>query len=773
MAPPLWLGLALSSWLLWSRLDVDGSQWHRRRGITCIHFKNMRVEGQCRRQPSAMGRPTQLGPQGYFQALKSREQQHQLHRRDSNLLTTPYDATKTTIRTPQPTNNWNRAILTRGGGKGTPTSTRLLQLSSIILSLEDSKKLLDVIKAYWYMGFLGFGGTPTHVAIIKQQCQGWLSEEQFMDFLAMAHTIPGPTSTQLILATAASHAGMLGAILAGLLWTLPGFTVMILLAGRFSQPYQHYSLQQRYYNASSILRLLQSIPPVALALTLKSIIPMVASLDAMQRVVAICSCTVLSLLTNNNRSAGATGAAGGSSAAPFIVSTVLAMGAFLTFLEDYGSEQQPLTYTTTTTSTDSGSSGSLVPPNLQQTTGTVIVSASGSRTSANPGIGSTEEATVQRGFGGIPIIVADDDDDAGLPENILDLNAVAEKLKAVEAKFDQYFDEYFSDGMESFEEENFEQYFGAFDPLFLPLEQDWPIATGMYGGDDPTTSSSSLYTQNMESNRDENAIVRPPGDDGQPARSLIRDDRLNDTITSLRGVKNQTTALLQEARGGSSLLGAVVATARRQTRSVIPSIPGLRAVILWLTVLFITTFIQWDNGLYEIFAINYRLGSMLFSCGPGIVPLLAAKFVHTSISESSFFQGASICQFLPGSMFNFAAYVGAIQRGWKGAIAANVGIFAPGFILVFAALPLWSRHKQQPWFRSASRGLTAATVGLLCSACLSTYFSCITKGTDCMLFWGSACLAPFAKVRTLFVIALGALLTVFLPNMNLDQTDYQ
>ena len=88
---------------------------------------------------------------------------------------------------------------------------------------------------------------------------------------------------------------------------------------------------------------------------------------------------------------------------------------------------------------------------------------------------------------------------------------------------------------------------------------------------------------------------------------------------------------------------------------------------------------------------NYRVGSMVFSGGPIMVPLLAAEFVHKSVSESQFFQGASIAEALPGSIFNFAAYVGAMQEGWKGAVAAHVGIFAPGVILVFAMLPIWSR----------------------------------------------------------------------------------
>jgi len=139
---------------------------------------------------------------------------------------------------------------------------------------------------------------------------------------------------------------------------------------------------------------------------------------------------------------------------------------------------------------------------------------------------------------------------------------------------------------------------------------------------------------------------------------------------------------------------------------------------------------------------NYRVGSMVFSGGPIMVPLLAAEFVHKSLSESQFFQGASIAEALPGSVFNFAAYVGAMQEGWKGAVAAHVGIFAPGVILVFAMLPIWSRVREQAWFRSTLRGVTAAAMGLLGSACLSTYTTCIKKGTDFMLQACVACHLP-------------------------------
>jgi chromate transporter len=201
------------------------------------------------------------------------------------------------------------------------------------------------------------------------------------------------------------------------------------------------------------------------------------------------------------------------------------------------------------------------------------------------------------------------------------------------------------------------------------------------------------------------------------------------------------------------------------------SVPvGLAAMILWVSVLLATTFIRSDNALYQIFSENYQLGSALLGGGPIVVPLLAARAIQSSLSESQFFQGASMAQSLPGSLFNFAAYVGAMQQGGLGALAAHVGILAPGCILAFALLPLWLELREHRWFRSSLRGVSAAGVGLLASACIATFGTCIQQGSDFMVFLTSGVVLFLTDLPAPIMLIVGAGLGAMLSKLATHQS---
>jgi chromate transporter len=76
-------------------------------------------------------------------------------------------------------------------------------------------------------------------------------------------------------------------------------------------------------------------------------------------------------------------------------------------------------------------------------------------------------------------------------------------------------------------------------------------------------------------------------------------------------------------------------------------------------------------------------------------------------------------QALPGPLFNFAAYLGAItamNQGYLflwGAIIAWLGLFAPGLMLIFGVLPYWHRFRQWVWYKRALPGFNSAAVGLV------------------------------------------------------------
>lgn len=101
-----------------------------------------------------------------------------------------------------------------------------------------------------------------------------------------------------------------------------------------------------------------------------------------------------------------------------------------------------------------------------------------------------------------------------------------------------------------------------------------------------------------------------------------------------------------------------------------------------------------------------------------ILPLLHQDFVTTNLlSPQSFDLGYAFAQLMPGPLFSFASYVGALLpwtgSPWINALLATCAIFLPSFFLIFATLPYWSWLMQRGIIFQAVSGINAAVVGLL------------------------------------------------------------
>jgi chromate transporter len=117
----------------------------------------------------------------------------------------------------------------------------------------------------------------------------------------------------------------------------------------------------------------------------------------------------------------------------------------------------------------------------------------------------------------------------------------------------------------------------------------------------------------------------------------------------------------------------------------------------------------------------YRSGSLVFGGGHVVLPLLQAAVVPRGwVTNDAFLAGYGAAQAVPGPLFTFAAYLGAVMgpspNGWLGAIICLVAIFLPSFLLVFGALPFWAVLRGDPRSQAALRGVNAAVVGLLLAA---------------------------------------------------------
>ncbi len=123
----------------------------------------------------------------------------------------------------------------------------------------------------------------------------------------------------------------------------------------------------------------------------------------------------------------------------------------------------------------------------------------------------------------------------------------------------------------------------------------------------------------------------------------------------------------------------------------------------------------------KLFDAFYRAGSLVFGGGHVVLPLLQASVVPPGwVSNDLFLAGYGAAQAVPGPLFTFAAYLGAVMgpppNGWIGATLCLVAVFLPSLLLVIGALPFWEDLRQRPSAQAALRGVNAAVVGLLLAA---------------------------------------------------------
>src|SRR5579883_2939430 len=164
-----------------------------------------------------------------------------------------------------------------------------------------------------------------------------------------------------------------------------------------------------------------------------------------------------------------------------------------------------------------------------------------------------------------------------------------------------------------------------------------------------------------------------------------------------------------------------------------------------------------------VFDSFYRVGSLVFGGGHVVLPLLQTEVVPPGwVTNAQFIAGYGAAQAVPGPLFTFSAYLGAVMpaplTGVPGAALALVAMFLPAFLLVIGALPWWHTLRRQVGFQAALRGINAAVVGLLLAALYQpVWTSAITSAADFGLALVAAGLLMIWKVPPWLVVVVSAL----------------
>jgi chromate transporter len=129
---------------------------------------------------------------------------------------------------------------------------------------KERTRLAELARLFLKLGTVAFGGPAAHIAMMEDEVvrrRGWLSREQFLDYLGATNLIPGPNSTELAIHIGRTRAGWPGLLVAGVCFILPAALIVSGVAWAYT----------RFGGLPAALGILAGVKPVVIAVVLQAL----------------------------------------------------------------------------------------------------------------------------------------------------------------------------------------------------------------------------------------------------------------------------------------------------------------------------------------------------------------------------------------------------------------------------------------------------------------------------------------------------------------------
>jgi chromate transporter len=124
--------------------------------------------------------------------------------------------------------------------------------------------LAELALIFLKLGTTAFGGPAAHIAMMEDEFvrkRAWISRAEFLDRLAAASVIPGPSSTEVAIFIGHSKRGWAGLIVGGCCFIVPAAVLVTLIAAAYA----------RYGSLPRVAGILYGIKPAVIAIILQAL----------------------------------------------------------------------------------------------------------------------------------------------------------------------------------------------------------------------------------------------------------------------------------------------------------------------------------------------------------------------------------------------------------------------------------------------------------------------------------------------------------------------
>jgi chromate transporter len=169
------------------------------------------------------------------------------------------------------------------------------------------------------------------------------------------------------------------------------------------------------------------------------------------------------------------------------------------------------------------------------------------------------------------------------------------------------------------------------------------------------------------------------------------------------------------------------------------------------------------NKAFLLFENTYRFGSIVFGGGHVLIPMMYNQFVEFKhyIEPTTFLAGVGILQAIPGPVFSFSTYAGAMALNewgiWGQVLGGAIGtiaIFLPGILLIFFVYPIWAQVKNYSPIKNAIEGINATSAGLVLSSAYLLFEPLQVNEPNMLVLLGTLFLLLTTKIPSPFLVLL-------------------